>query len=168
MAASKEDPRRNLQHDRDGDRRPREDDGRQVRRHPAAPVAMSPPDGAAAAAARLPRSRRSHRHHDQLRREQGRRHQGDPEITGLGLKEAKDLVEGVPSLVKESIPKADADGIKKKLEEPARLRRSSNRDARASCPLHGGPAGGIPPAGSPVFEIIGVELTGPRVRPFRG
>jgi large subunit ribosomal protein L7/L12 len=39
------------------------------------------------------------------------------EITGLGLKEAKDLVEGVPSLVKESIPKADADGIKKKLEE---------------------------------------------------
>ena len=39
------------------------------------------------------------------------------ELTGLGLKEAKDLVEGVPSLVKESIPKADADGIKKKLEE---------------------------------------------------
>ena len=39
------------------------------------------------------------------------------EITGLGLKEAKDLVEGVPSVVKESIPKADADGIKKKLEE---------------------------------------------------
>ena len=39
------------------------------------------------------------------------------EITGLGLKEAKDLVEGVPALVKESIPKADADGIKKKLED---------------------------------------------------
>ena len=39
------------------------------------------------------------------------------EITGLGLTEAKDLVEGVPSVVKESIPKADADGIKKKLEE---------------------------------------------------
>ncbi len=39
------------------------------------------------------------------------------EITGLGLKEAKDLVEGVPSLVKESIPKADADALKKKLEE---------------------------------------------------
>jgi large subunit ribosomal protein L7/L12 len=39
------------------------------------------------------------------------------EITGLGLKEAKDLVEGVPSLVKESIPKADAEAIKKKLEE---------------------------------------------------
>ncbi|MBX3694182.1 MAG: 50S ribosomal protein L7/L12 [Steroidobacteraceae bacterium] len=39
------------------------------------------------------------------------------EITGLGLKEAKDLVEGVPALVKEGIPKADSDAIKKKLEE---------------------------------------------------
>ena len=39
------------------------------------------------------------------------------EITGLGLKEAKDLVEGVPSLVKDGVPKADADAIKKKLEE---------------------------------------------------
>src|SRR5262245_28479295 len=39
------------------------------------------------------------------------------EITGLGLKEAKDLVEGVPSTVKEGVSKADADSIKKKLEE---------------------------------------------------
>ncbi|MGC3982102.1 MAG: 50S ribosomal protein L7/L12 [Steroidobacteraceae bacterium] len=39
------------------------------------------------------------------------------EITGLGLKEAKDMVEGVPAVVKDGIPKADADGIKKKLEE---------------------------------------------------
>ena len=39
------------------------------------------------------------------------------EITGLGLKEAKDLVEGVPSVVKEAVPKAEADTIKKKLEE---------------------------------------------------
>jgi large subunit ribosomal protein L7/L12 len=39
------------------------------------------------------------------------------ELTGLGLKEAKDLVEGVPSLVKDSLPKADADAIKKKLED---------------------------------------------------
>lgn len=38
-------------------------------------------------------------------------------ITGLGLKEAKDLVEGVPSLIKEGIPKAEAEDIKKKLEE---------------------------------------------------
>lgn len=39
------------------------------------------------------------------------------EITGLGLKEAKDLVEGVPSPVKEGVSKADADSIKKQLEE---------------------------------------------------
>ena len=39
------------------------------------------------------------------------------EITGLGLKEAKDLVEGVPALVKEGISKADVDTIRKKLEE---------------------------------------------------
>jgi large subunit ribosomal protein L7/L12 len=39
------------------------------------------------------------------------------ELTGLGLKEAKDLVEGVPSTVKEAVSKADADGMKKKLEE---------------------------------------------------
>src|ERR1700691_1705768 len=38
------------------------------------------------------------------------------EITGLGLKEAKDLVEGVPSTVKEGIPKADVEVIKKKLD----------------------------------------------------
>lgn len=39
------------------------------------------------------------------------------EITGLGLKEAKDLVEGVPSIIKEGVNKADAASIKKKLEE---------------------------------------------------
>ncbi len=39
------------------------------------------------------------------------------EITGLGLKEAKDLVEGVPSLVKEGVNKADSDAMKKKLED---------------------------------------------------
>jgi large subunit ribosomal protein L7/L12 len=38
-------------------------------------------------------------------------------ITGLGLKEAKDLVEGAPSTVKDGIPKADAETIKKKLED---------------------------------------------------
>ncbi|HEY3655027.1 MAG TPA: 50S ribosomal protein L7/L12 [Steroidobacteraceae bacterium] len=38
------------------------------------------------------------------------------EITGLGLKEAKDLVEGAPSVVKEGIPKTDAETIKTKLE----------------------------------------------------
>ena len=37
-------------------------------------------------------------------------------ITGLGLKEAKDLVEGAPKNVKENVPKAEAEDIKKKLE----------------------------------------------------
>lgn len=37
-------------------------------------------------------------------------------ITGLGLKESKELVDGAPSVVKEGIPKADADDIKSKLE----------------------------------------------------
>ena len=39
------------------------------------------------------------------------------EITGLGLKEAKDLVDGAPKVVKEAMPKADAEAAKKKLEE---------------------------------------------------
>jgi len=39
------------------------------------------------------------------------------EITGLGLKEAKDLVESAPKMVKEAADKATADDIKKKLEE---------------------------------------------------
>ncbi len=39
------------------------------------------------------------------------------ELTGLGLKEAKDLVEAAPKAVKENIPKAEAEEIKKKLEE---------------------------------------------------
>lgn len=38
-------------------------------------------------------------------------------ITGLGLKEAKDLVEGVPSAVKEAVSKEEAEKIKKELEE---------------------------------------------------
>jgi len=39
------------------------------------------------------------------------------EITGLGLKEAKDLVDGAPKAVKEGINKADAEAAKKKLED---------------------------------------------------
>lgn len=38
-------------------------------------------------------------------------------VTGLGLKEAKDLVEGAPSPIKEGVSKAEADDIKKQLEE---------------------------------------------------
>jgi large subunit ribosomal protein L7/L12 len=39
------------------------------------------------------------------------------ELTGLGLKEAKDLVDSAPSNVKEGVNKAEADGLKKSLEE---------------------------------------------------
>ena len=39
------------------------------------------------------------------------------ELTGLGLKEAKDLVDGAPSTVKEAVSKADAEAAKKELEE---------------------------------------------------
>ena len=39
------------------------------------------------------------------------------EITGLGLKEAKDMVDGAPKAVKEGVSKADAEAAKKKLEE---------------------------------------------------
>lgn len=39
------------------------------------------------------------------------------ELTGLGLKEAKDLVEGAPALVKDSVSKADSETMKKKLED---------------------------------------------------
>jgi large subunit ribosomal protein L7/L12 len=39
------------------------------------------------------------------------------EITGLGLKEAKDVVDGAPKTVKEALPKADAEAAKKKLED---------------------------------------------------
>ena len=38
-------------------------------------------------------------------------------LTGLGLKEAKDLVEGVPAAVKEAVSKAEAEDVKKQLEE---------------------------------------------------
>jgi len=39
------------------------------------------------------------------------------ELTGLGLKEAKDLVDGAPKAVKEAVPKAQAEEMKKKIEE---------------------------------------------------
>ena len=39
------------------------------------------------------------------------------ELTGLGLKEAKDLVDGAPKAVKEAVSKDDAEAMKKKLEE---------------------------------------------------
>ena len=39
------------------------------------------------------------------------------EVTGLGLKEAKDIVDGAPKAIKENMPKADAEALKKQLEE---------------------------------------------------
>ena len=39
------------------------------------------------------------------------------EVTGLGLKEAKDMVEGAPSILKEGVSKEEAEELKKKLEE---------------------------------------------------
>jgi large subunit ribosomal protein L7/L12 len=39
------------------------------------------------------------------------------EVTGLGLKEAKDLVDGAPKPIKEGVSKADAEAVKKKMEE---------------------------------------------------
>jgi large subunit ribosomal protein L7/L12 len=39
------------------------------------------------------------------------------EVTGLGLKEAKDIVDAAPKAVKENMPKADAEALKKKLED---------------------------------------------------
>ncbi|MGM9846177.1 MAG: 50S ribosomal protein L7/L12 [Muribaculaceae bacterium] len=39
------------------------------------------------------------------------------ELTGLGLKEAKEMVDGAPSVVKEGLAKADAEGLKKQLED---------------------------------------------------
>lgn len=39
------------------------------------------------------------------------------EVTGLGLKEAKDMVDGAPKVIKENAPKAEAEEIKKKIEE---------------------------------------------------
>lgn len=39
------------------------------------------------------------------------------ELTGLGLKDAKDLVDNAPSTLKEALPKAEAEGLKKQLEE---------------------------------------------------
>jgi large subunit ribosomal protein L7/L12 len=72
----------------------------------AAPVAALPP----ASGALLPapaRCRTSSPSCSPLSRQEDQRHQGGPEITGHGLKEAKDLVEAAPKAVKDGVPKAD-------------------------------------------------------------
>ena len=83
----------------------------------AAPVAMAAVAGAPAAAAAV---------EEQTEFEVILKEDGDNkinvikvvrEVTNLGLKEAKDLVDGAPKPVKEGVSKADAEAIKKKLEE---------------------------------------------------
>ena len=56
------------------------------------------------------------------------------ELTGLGLKEAKDLVDGAPKPVKEAMAKADAEAGKKKLEDAGAKAELSNRSARGWAP----------------------------------
>ena len=84
----------------------------------AAPVAVAAPAGAAAAAA-APAAEQTE--FTVTLKEAGGNKIGVikavREVTNLGLKEAKDLVDGAPKVVKEGISKADADTIKKKLEE---------------------------------------------------
>lgn len=56
-------------------------------------------------------------------------------LTGLGLKEAKDLVEAVPATIKTGVPKAEAEDVVKQLVEAARQPRSSNLRRAASEPI---------------------------------
>ena len=63
-------------------------------------------------------------------------------VTGLGLKEAKDLVEGAPKEVKAGVPKAEADEIKKKLE--AAGAKVENQVGRCAGRARGGRPGGRP------------------------
>ena len=81
----------------------------------AAMVMAAPADGGAAAAAE------EKTEFDVILKEAGANKIGVIKVvralTGLGLKEAKDLVEGAPKAVKEGLPKADAEAAAKKLEE---------------------------------------------------
>ena len=67
------------------------------------------------------------------------------ELTGLGLKEAKDLVDGAPKPVKEGVSKADAEAAKKKLEEAGakvEIEVGSQRRSEAHAGLRGNPDAG--------------------------
>ena len=83
----------------------------------AAPVAAAPAGGAGAAAAEV----EEQTEFTVLLKEAGAKKiqviKVVREVTNLGLKEAKDLVDGAPSTVKEGVPKAEAQAIKAKLEE---------------------------------------------------
>ena len=85
----------------------------------AAPVAVAAAPGAGAAAAAAPAAEQTE--FTVILKEAGGNKIGVikavREVTNLGLKEAKDLVDGAPKTVKEGVSKADADSMKKKLEE---------------------------------------------------
>lgn len=82
----------------------------------AAPVAMMAAGGAAPAAAAEEKTEFAI-HLDEAGADRVKVIKVVREITGLGLKEAKDLVDGAPKLVKEGVAKAEAQDFKKKLEE---------------------------------------------------
>ena len=69
-------------------------------------------------------------------------------MTGLGLKEAKDLVDGAPKPVKEGVSKADAEAVKKKLE---RSRRKGGNQVTAEQRLGRASLAASQPAGFAVF-----------------
>lgn len=85
----------------------------------AAPVAMVAAAGGAAAAGAAPAEEKTEfaLHLDDAGAERVKVIKVVREATGLGLKEAKDLVDAAPKLVKDGLSKADAEGFKKKLEE---------------------------------------------------
>ncbi len=83
----------------------------------AAPMAMMPMGGAAGAAAPAEEKTEFTVHLDDAGADRVKVIKAVREITGLGLKEAKDLVDAAPKVVKEGMAKADADEAKKKLEE---------------------------------------------------
>jgi len=83
----------------------------------AAPVAMMAAGGAAAGAAAAEEQTEFTLHLDDAGADRVKAIKVVRELTGLGLKEAKDLVDAAPKAVKEGLSKADADAGKKKLEE---------------------------------------------------
>ncbi|MBQ9881911.1 MAG: 50S ribosomal protein L7/L12, partial [Synergistes sp.] len=86
----------------------------------AAPAMMMPMAGAAAAGAAAP-AEEEKTEFDVVLADHGANKIGVikvvREITGLGLKEAKDMVDGAPKTIKEAAPKEEAEEMKKKLEE---------------------------------------------------
>lgn len=83
----------------------------------AAPVAMMAMGGAGAGAAAAEEKTEFTVHLDDAGADRVKVIKVVRELTGLGLKEAKDLVDAAPKVVKEAMPKADAEDAKKKLEE---------------------------------------------------